>query len=882
MVEKNEMFEKTLNKNYGTVQKKEIKVAELKGKLAKDFSSNTASATKTLNKELKSHQTLDKGIKTKYIGNLKELKANHLTHKKDIDSRVKHFEVEYQKELKSSAIKFDAANKVLNDLVADLNKNNEVLTKDVNDKFVKDIATSEKEKVNIETKGEKDVSNLVAELKETQEKYETLVVTLNEKRDTKAEKLNAALVKKAEKFTVEVEKEQLKTDKVLADLVPPFEEKLADIDEKILKERHRFQNKESAIKSALDSRVARHEKFLNKAIAQGDNKSTKEHRKNIASLEKEADKELRLLTKEHEDRHGILSNKKKDFLTTELNKTSAIRVEFVKFKEDKLYQIASCKATLANDLQTSVIGTKQQLEDELNKYNEYFANNDRNQAEVIKLKDLDLEKQDDIQVALKIMFDKTNQTNDVKHQEALSVKDSEFEATNQLKATEEILAKIALDVELAKLESEREVADIELTQAIKVNEENELIEYHNNDFNKQASVNAEYLKHQSEYSNLFTVRAQAISEFEELEINNRADLKLAFLEKHRVLVLKDFEAISNKINQVFEAEKVMFEVEINKRAKGALEELEKYETESAEEITAIVDKRNALNPRAYKKEIKVLDREISDKKDDQLDELDKLKAAINAKTAVYNKGLEQAEVRKFTALNEVTSINNAEQSNLDKAVELVTEERNNELNDIQERVSTTTTSANNYYTQAEARDNSAKEENTTYQNTRVEKEDGIIKDIKDVFEQDKHGLSTQLEQSLSNLESQKSNTNEEANDNKLKEEESLESKVRGYDNQIVNFNEAANKLIADQGDTNRTNIGKLDTKYNNHLTRVSNELKVKAENYRVKTVEVDKAEKEESRSFDTAKKQAQKNYDSALEKGLSIINQKLQQDLRNI
>ncbi len=59
-------------------------------------------------------------------------------------------------------------------------------------------------------------------------------------------------------------------------------------------------------------------------------------------------------------------------------------------------------------------------------------------------------------------------------------------------------------------------------------------------------------------------------------------------------------------------------------------------------------------------------------------------------------------------------------------------------------------------------------------------------------------------------------------------------------------------------------------------------MKVKAENYRVKTVEVDKAEKEESRSFDTAKKQAQKNYDSALEKGLSIINQKLQQDLRNI
>ena len=882
MVEKNEMFEKTLNKNYGTVQKKEIKLAELKGKFAKDFSSNTASSIKTLNKELKSHQTLDKGIKTKYIGNLKELKTNHLTHKKDIDSRVKHFNLEYQKELKNSAMKFDATNKVLNDLVAEANTNNEKLIKDINDKFVKDIAASEKEKVNIEVKGEKDVSNLVSELKETQEKYETLVVTLNEKRDSKAEKLNAALVKKVEKFTAEIEKEQLKTDKVLADLVPPYEEKLADIDEKILKERHRFQNKESAIKSALDSRVARHEKFLKKAIAQGDNKSTKEHRKNIASLEKEADKELRLLSKEHEDRHSILRNKKKDFLTTELNKKAAIKIEFTKFKEDKLYQIASSKAALANDLQTSVLNTRQQLEDELNKYNEYFANNDRNQAEVIKLKDLELEKQDDIQVALKIMFDKTNQINDVKHQEALSVKDSEFEAAKQLKATEEILAKIALDVELAKLESEREVAEKELAQAIKINDKNELIEYHNNDFNKQASVNQEYLKYQSEYTNLFDVRAKAISEYEELEINNRADLKLALLEKHRVLVLKDFETISNKINQVFETEKAMFEVEINKLAKGALAELEKYETESSEEIAAIVDKRNALDPRAYKKEIKVLDREIADKKDDQLDEIDRLKTAINAKTAVYNKGLEQAEVRKFTALNEVTSINNSEQSNLDKAIELVSQERNDELNNVQERLTITTTSAGSFYSQAEVRNNSALEENTAYQNSRVEKEEGIIKDIKAEFEQDKHRLSTQLEQALSNLESQKSNTIKDANDNKLKEEEALESKVRGYDNQIVNFNEAAEKLISDQGNINRSNIAKLDIKYNNHLIRVSNELKDKAENYRVKTVEVDKAEKEESRSFDIAKKQIQKNYDFALEKGLSIINQKLQQDLRNI
>ncbi len=71
-------------------------------------------------------------------------------------------------------------------------------------------------------------------------------------------------------------------------------------------------------------------------------------------------------------------------------------------------------------------------------------------------------------------------------------------------------------------------------------------------------------------------------------------------------------------------------------------------------------------------------------------------------------------------------------------------------------------------------------------------------------------------------------------------------------------------------------------KYNNQLAGIANELNVKVENYKDKTVDIDRATNSEQKEFDTAKKKIQKDYDITLSKGLTSISQKLQQDLKNI
>ncbi len=882
MVQKNEMFEKKLKKNYGTVQEKEISVAENNLKLAKEFSTSTVNFSKTLKQEMNKHITRDKEIKKISVTNIKELNTKHSAHLKEIDNQVKNNQLAYQNDLLHSLEKYDADNLKLNNLLKALNKDNEKTIKETLMQYEKDVENSELEKVNISESAEKEIKNLLSTLKDAQDKYESLVAKLNEKTAAKLEKTNVTATKKIEKLTTEIEKEQIKKEKVINDLLPLFEESLKSIDEKLSAEKEKYQTRELAIKSTLDSKVARHEKFMKKSLKDNDQRAVKQHKKEITVLEKNAERELKILAKEHSGKFDVLNNKKKDIISANKNKIAGYETDFVKLKEEKLYQIEFCKVTLKHDLEKSTLITKQQLEDELNKYNECYANNECKQAEITKIKEMDIEKQGDLQVNLKSIFDKANQINVVKHQEALSIKEKEFKNTEITKSSEEVLAKLILDVELAKLENERIISEKELTQSTNLFEENKLIEYQNNDFNKQASINNEYLKYQKELSNLYINRANLISKYEELELSNRIALKVAFLEKQKVSLTNDFDGIVNKINSVFESEKAMFELEINKFAEQALENLASLELETNNKIKIMVEKKDALDPRAYKKEIKVLDKEINEKRTDLKRELEKRNTTINHKTGLFKRGLEEAEVRKGKALREVEALNNNEQARLDNAIELLNREMNDESINAKDRLSSTISDSNNFSAQADDRQKAVIEENTNYKNSRIEKEEITIKEIKNLFEQEKHKFTNKLEQALVDLEKLKNENMEETKKQKLKSEEELENKVKDYDNQIAKHNQSSEKHNADQKDVYRLNASRIDKKYNNHLVEISKELNAKIENYKGQTVDIDRATNNEQKNIDIAKKQIQQDYDTALSKKLLIINQKLQQDLKNI
>ncbi len=636
MPEKNIELDKLLNKNYGEVIREEIKTKDKLKSISKEFQTSTNNLDKTLKKEIKQHTALDKDIKARFAANLKEIKANYNNHLKDIESRVKGIEKDYQDHLIDATKKFEDEINRLNDLVEEIKSENEKLILEVNNKYNSDIKDSEKEKTSIIKIAEKNLSSLLSALKDAQDKYEVKVVDLNEKRDRKVEKLNAAFAKKVEKLNSEVEKEQIKTAKSIGDLKEPFAEKLAVIEEKISVEKNKFTTKDSGIKSTLESKVARHEKFMNKSLRDNDTRAVKQHKKEIAVLEKKADRELKLLSREHGDRYGVLNAKKAELITKNLNKIAAYETNLINFEEERFHQIELCKATLENDIEVNSLNTRQTLEDELNKYNEYFASNEREQSELKKTEELDLENQEDIQVNLKNLLDKTNNINAVKLQEALAIKDKEFKLNEINKNLADVLARLSRDIELTKLTSEKDISLKELIQSQLINQKKEAIEYYNNDYNKQASVNNEYLYYQIEFTKQFKDRAESISGYENVELNNRIKLKVSFLEERLSQLAKDYELIVSKINEIYETEKTVFEAEIDLLVKDALADLAQFKVDSTEEIDTLVKKRNAFDPRAYKKEIKVLDKEISNKENTFNREYKSRNEAINEKTGVFN------------------------------------------------------------------------------------------------------------------------------------------------------------------------------------------------------------------------------------------------------
>ena len=882
MDEKNIEFEKELNRKYGKVQIEENKFKEHLVKKEKKFLGDTKKISTEYKKDLKTHADFDKEITNKFKDSLKVIKENHLNLLKDIQKRISGLEKDNKKALEVATKEYEGETTRLNELLVTLNSDLEKLNEDVLKAYNKDLSKSEARKVSLVEQSVMDINNLLTQLKEAQENYEILVSKLNEKRDEKQEKLQASNVKKIDKIQIEIEKEESKIAKSINDLKLPYEEKLAVIEEKIKVENDKFTTKDSAIKSTLESKVARHEKFMNKSMRDNDSRAVKQHKKEIAVLEKNAEKELKLLSKEHDERFEVLKDKKNELMTSNLNKIASFESDLVKSKEEKLYQIDLNKATLNNDIEMSTLSAKQTLEDELNKYNVYYSENERSQSEVKYNEELALEKEKDYQVHLKLTFDETNKANVVKHQEALASRDKELKLSEFVLNSEHVLSNLAKEAELSKLKNEKEVSEKELILTIQINNKNEYIEYHKNESNKFASNSNEFYNYQNEVTSLLKDRAIVVSSYETIELNNRVNLKVAFLEKQLVLLEKDCSRIIEKTNEFFENEKAVFEVEINKLSKGALADLSKFEDKSNEEIKALVDKKNALDPKAYKKEIRVFDKEITSKNRMLDEELSKRKAIISQNSRLFTQGLEEAVNRKENALKDINEFNSIEKEKLDKAIELVKTGLNGETHNIVGRLNTTVSQSADYAESLLVRKNLVTEQNVEYLEGRINKEQDSIEHSKFLFEQEKSVLTSALEQYLLENGNKKSAEISNTTEQKLKEETNLESIIADFESLANKYVKEKEDLAENQSSTLQSNIAKIDQRHSNKLVQISKQLNEKVSNYNMNTVDLDGAKDEEIRKFDSDKKIVQRKYETSLSKEMLIISQKLQTDIKNI
>lgn len=880
MSEKNGNLEKILNSNYLNVQKTQIEVEKKANVLFEEFTKKNTSNLKKLSSDQKEIKVQGKETKAKYKKNLDSINADHNTHLEDLLKRSKDVEDEsidkIEKAVDLKENQDSKINKSIEKNEKDFLKQEGSLLKD----YEAEILKSNNEKEQINEKAKEDVDEHVKKLQKIKEKHEAKVASLNEKIAEKINKLTEVNDKKINKVNDDITKEAEKTSKNIEDLKPGFDKKIVDAEERITEEKSQFDNKYKAIKSTLDSKVARHEKFMNKNIKDNDQRAAKQHKKEISTLQKSAEKELKILTNEHNEKFKVVDARKRVLVQENLEAIATLSKKLVQYKEEKLYQIESYKVILNSDVEVLKLNTNSQVQDEINKYNENERDNFIKVAGVVLKQEIDLEQENDNQAKLLIIFEKENGINKIQKDELLALKAKELKLAEVQKDLTEKLSNLNKSLELVKLDNETKVAEKKLVLDIKVNEEDEIIEGHNLDFANQGLISQENLEFQTEVKSLFEARVDAILSYEELEVTNRTELKTSFLEAQKVRIEADNEIMVAKINSAFEAEQVLYDIEREKASSKDLEELKIYEEEANNAIKKITDKRNALDTKAYKKEIKDLDNEILDSRKELNNYVHAKRESITSNTILFDKGISEVNTRREKSIKESKLFFSQELGRLENAIDLIGKNKVSEINDAKERHINTFESAALLLQNAQLRNNLIIKESTAYKMSRIQNENDVVKDFKDIFEKQKFGFKETLDESLSDLDSKIKNEESHNKDQISKLEEELEIKVANFNVQLKGVEAAELNSLEKQGSIHKTKYSNIEQQESIKIGNIKVNFTEKENTYKANISEIDKASNNESRNFEATKKAVKKDYDTALYKKLSEIQLKLQHDIK--
>ena len=210
------------------------------------------------------------------------------------------------------------------------------------------------------------------------------------------------------KFQEAISEEKDKYAKKLAQLLPIYEEELSEIDENIEAKKFEYDTKHESIRTSADQRIAVREKHLHRAMDDNDQRSVKQHKKDIEKFRKEADRDLVLLRKSHKSDEEQSAIYRKNFMKENLEKLAEIEKEHNSVLELKQKDIEDTKVTLAYNVENTNLEYEKLQAEALDAFNQAFAEVRNKQEEVMKQKEIDLDKEEDTQKKLLIEFEKTN------------------------------------------------------------------------------------------------------------------------------------------------------------------------------------------------------------------------------------------------------------------------------------------------------------------------------------------------------------------------------------------------------------------------------------------------------------------------------------------
>ncbi len=877
-----EEIQKILEKQYLEVQKQEFTVYDKAEEVSKDFTKGVKEIGATLKSELKKHDAKQKEITAKFAVFSQNFIDKDKAHQEEVAKKKVNFTNIYDQSIALAKEKQVAEVKRLEKLVVEIKKANVANLAKAKMEYEKAVEESVKNIKQIIQKGEKDQTSLKGKIEDLKAKFELKITDIDEKHASKLEKLTEIATQNEEKLNNDIKNEREKLDHKLATLKPIYEEELAEIDEKIDDAKTEFDAKYENIKSASDQRIAVREKHMHRAQAENDMRSVKQHKKDIDKFRKEAEKDLVLLTKNFNSANKEAIEYRKVFVKENFEKLAVLDKEHTNIHHKLLHEIEKVKATLKTDLANTNLDFEQQKADELIAFNKGLNDIEHKQAKATKEQEDFVEAEENTQAKLLIEFESYNSIEKEKLDDELESKAKDIRVVNINKDKEDNLAKNSLDIEITKLDNELEVSAVTLEKDQKLNDQQEKIECHELQYNRQTSAKNEFLDYQQLFGPLFVSRAEEIFKYEELEINNRTTIKLATLEKQKARVNKDNELLLAKINEVLAEERVHYDEEITAASGKKLEEFNAFKEEGNLKLESLKEKINALDSKTDRKKIKELNIKLDNETDKLKDAIKQKQEDIKNEIAVFQEALDGAIKRNEIAISEAQALYEAEMGRINQSIDTVTSTKQLELDDAKNKLDKTKEDSQAFVTKAATRNAQTTEENSDYLNKHNQLENDIINHIKNVYATDCEKLNQKLNTLLKDIDNDSQDLLERI-DNELKsEEKNYENFKENIAKNIENIMENTKDKLQEQLEKSNNNKKQILDKFDQSNKQADNKLNEKQEEYDKHSSNVKNRIAEEKRKYEDELKQIQKENEENLKQSIVQINSKLSEDIKSI
>ncbi|AIO18572.1 hypothetical protein KQ51_00692 [Candidatus Izimaplasma bacterium HR1] len=877
-----EEVQKLLEKNYQAVQVAELGVYDKNVEVNKVFTKSIKDLGANLKTELEELQDEQKTVKTDFVKKVSDINATTKEKNAKIEANKTKVNKTYESAIKSIEDSFQKELARLNEEIAQLSLDNDTLINEVLENYTKDVEASTKAITSINEKGEKDQAILTKKIEDIKVKQDAKVSELSRKEQDKISKLEEASNKEVSKQEEILAEERQKIDTKLAQLKPVYEEELEEIEENIQEKNDEFNAKKESIRSSADQRIVVREKHLQRALKDNDNRSAKQHKKDIEKFRKEAERDLVLLSKTYKTDSEQATVYRLNFVKDNLEKLADYERDFADYEHEKQKDIDVLKAVLVNNIDNTKLDFEKQIAEETDNYNKSFNDVREKQEEAIKDQELEVELEEAKQIKLEIEFNKDNKFNEQKHNENNEVKEKDLRDVSIIKEKDEMISKDTLDVDLSTLNNEQGILNYEQARDLEVFKLQEKIENHKAENQRLNANKNEFYTYQSALEPLFKTRASEMFKFEEQELTNRYQIKLGYLEKQLVLVEQDYEVIKGKINAVLEVERAPFEKIINSIAGDLKTELEQLEETFNLEVQELNDKIAPLTERKDRRERTELEDKLTSVKENFEFDRKRKEAHINEETKVYQKALDYAVNRNQTALVEAEELFVNEKENISKAIDMLNSNKIVELDDAKYRHQSTESAVQDFNTKAASRNTLNTEENQAYLDAEIAYEQHIVNEENSRFEQLKEATNNSYNKTLKSLEEEKETALNEAT-NKLSEQESnLESFKQNVENSKHDIQKEADKLLEEESHKTSKNNQAINQKHHEKQNELEDNLKKQESEFKHDLNELSKKISQENDKLEATEKHIIKEADHKLKESIQVINKKLQEDISNI